>query len=177
LNTKKYIEEALLDILKKKSIDKIKVSEIIKKVGTCKGTFYKYYCDKYALLQACFKNLFYSKIVSEAPDWETFIFKCLETFEKIPNVILNAFISEDINSIRYYHEKILITYLEAEMEKQSAILKCKINSVSLRLCISSYTEIILNWLRSGMKESKEDVIGFMRAAMPQSIYTKIYVTA
>ena len=45
-----YIESALLQFLKTKPIDSIRVIDLIEEIGICKGTFYKYYKDKYHLL-------------------------------------------------------------------------------------------------------------------------------
>ena len=171
MNTKKYIEITLMSLLEKKPIDKIKVNEIIRKVETCKGTFYKYYRDKYELLYSCFQNNIYAKVLSNVDDWEGFMLCCLAEFEKNPAVILNAFRSEDVNSIRYFHEKLIMEILERELGN-SAGAGNSAARFAVRMCAAGYTDVTLSWLASGMKQSKEDLILCMKAAMPQSIYSK-----
>ena len=173
MNTKKYIEATLKDFLKKRSIDKIKVNEIIREVGTCKGTFYKYYKDKYELLISCFDNYIYDEILSSAYYWDDFVYKCLEKFEKDPLMILNAFDSADVNSLRYYHETLISKYLENNLAACVDDRLNKISSFSIKICAINYTDIILRWLGGGMKESKEELISYMKAAMPQAICTKV----
>lgn len=174
MNARKYIEEALIELLKKKPIDKIKVSEVIREVGTCKGTFYKYYCDKYELLQSCFKNRVYSK--ASQGGWEGFMRACLEEFAKMPEETLNAFDSRDVNSLKFYHEALIVSLLERDLTN-AGVTPSKIGLMSMRICASGYTEMTLKWLRSGCKESVDELLSYMLAAMPQSIYTQVTATA
>lgn len=172
MNAKKYIEDALVTLLRKKSIDKIKVSEVIREVEICKGTFYKYYCDKYELLQSCFDNRVYGAL-EKCENWEEFVLGVLDAFSKMPEATLNAFDSSDVNSIRIYHEDKMVGYLSKGMDMQAASKTCL---MSMKICASAFTDIMLRWLRGGMKESKEEIISYMRAAMPNSI-TRICITA
>lgn len=175
MDAKKFLEESLINILKKKSIDKIKVSEIIREVGTCKGTFYKYYCDKYDLLLSCFKNRVYNEVMKNADDWKSFTAFSLVAFSKMPSVTLNAFMSQDVNSIRKYHDNLLASYFENDLKKVKD--KSAINRGITHICAYGYTEIMLTWIQTGMKESVEELISYMQAAMPQSIYTEVYALA
>ena len=170
MNTKKYIETTLIGLLKRKSIDRIKVNEIIREVGTCKGTFYKYYKDKYELLVSCFNSNFYSEIIASTDSWDDFLYKCLAKFEKEPAVILNSFNSTDVNSVRYYHEELISSYLENSLGQADSHSVNKLNKFATKMCATNYTDIILRWLSDGMEESKEDLIMYMKAALPQAIY-------
>ena len=49
--TKKVLKETLLNILEKKDISKISVTEICKEADINRGTFYRYYNDVYDLLK------------------------------------------------------------------------------------------------------------------------------
>ncbi len=172
MNTKRYIEAALLEQLRRGSIDKVKVNEIIRIVGTCKGTFYKYYRDKYELLISCFRNNFYDDIVAKSANWEEFTFNCLSAFEKSPSTVLNAFDSLDVNSVRYYHEQLVFGYLTADIRKHSDVEPQ--DEFALKVCSAAYTEIMLDWLSHGTQRSKEQVMDDMRSSMPHTIYPKIY---
>lgn len=172
MNTKKYIEATLLELLRAKSIDKIKVNEIIRVVGTCKGTFYKYYRDKYELLISCFRNNYYNELTGKADNWEDFVMGCLSAFEKVSGVVVNAFDSRDVNSVRYYHEHLITEYLKKELKKHGEPTKTE--AFTVNVCAIAYTDIMLNWLNGSIKGSKEQIISCMKAAMPQAIYPKIY---
>jgi AcrR family transcriptional regulator len=168
MNIKKYIETMLMQLLRAKSIDKIKVSEIIAEVGTCKGTFYKYYIDKYELLLSCFQKHIYSDILAKTTTWEEFVSCCLAAFAKDPDMVLNAFRSEDINSIKHFHKNLVKTYLENDLRRADDKIG-EIVELALSVYASNCTDIMLEWLEGGMKESKERVMTHMCGVMPRAI--------
>lgn len=55
--TKKYLKEALIQLLQEKEIEKITTTEICHKAMTSRNTFYTYYSDKYELLSDCLHDL------------------------------------------------------------------------------------------------------------------------
>lgn len=56
LKTKKALKESLMDLLKKKDFDSVKITEICENALVSRNTFYNYYADKYALLEECFAD-------------------------------------------------------------------------------------------------------------------------
>lgn len=172
MNMKKYVEATLLDLLRVKSIDKIKVNEVIRVVGTCKSTFYKYYKDKYELLISCFRNNYYDELIAKASNWEEFVLNCIGAFERIAGVVINSFDSRDVNSVRFYHEKIISEFLLNDIRKSSETTTT--DEFAVRVCSETYTDIMLEWLESRATCSKESVLEFMKTVMPHSFYSKIY---
>lgn len=55
--SKRDLRNALMELLKEQSFDKITVTDICKKAMINKMTFYKYYQDKYTLLDDCIKSV------------------------------------------------------------------------------------------------------------------------
>ena len=51
IQTKALIKRTLLDMMKKNTFNKIKVSELCKITGINRGTFYLHYCDLWAVLE------------------------------------------------------------------------------------------------------------------------------
>ena len=49
--TKNAIRETFIELLKKKSIDKITVKDIVEECGINRNTFYYYYADIYELME------------------------------------------------------------------------------------------------------------------------------
>lgn len=66
LKTKKALKESLIDLLKKKNFDSVKITEICENALVSRNTFYNYYADKYALLAECFGD--YEEIFLEEFD-------------------------------------------------------------------------------------------------------------
>lgn len=57
IKTKKNLYEALIDLLKDKSFETIKVSDICEKANVNRSTFYDHFTDKYELLEDMIKTV------------------------------------------------------------------------------------------------------------------------
>ena len=143
-------------------------------VGSCKGTFYKHYVDKYDLSCKCLNNSVYSKISLEVLTWEEFIYSFLKEFEKNAKVIVNAFSSNDINSARHFCENTITDVLSKIFINADGDYDLFLNKYSLELFGITVTDIIYKWLKNGKKESKEQVMQLIKAVMPNTIYSQIY---
>lgn len=174
MNMKKYFEQGMMDLLQRKNIDSITVGELIEEVGSCKGTFYKHYIDKYYLCCNCLQNRVYCEIDADADNWEDFIMSCLTAFEKNCKVVVHAFNSKDINSARHYHENFTSEYLVRQYARNGGDEKSALNLLTLKLYGTAVTEIITKWLERGCKESKEDTFRLICAVIPQTVFKQIY---
>ena len=52
-----YIEEATIDLLKKKKLKDITIMEVVKKAGVCRASFYRYYADLDDVLHSYLSSL------------------------------------------------------------------------------------------------------------------------
>ena len=175
MNMKKHFEQGMLSLLERKSIDSITVSEIIEEVGSCKGTFYKHYIDKYHLCCQSLQNYIYCDISKETESWEEFVLQCLSAFEKHDKVILHAFDSEDINSAKNYYKQLLAEFFVKEYAGGEENSSLTVNSLAINLYCTNVTELTIKWLAGGCKEKKEEVLRIIRAVMPQAVF-KIFFT-
>ena len=173
MNMKKYFEQGMLSLLERKKIDSITVGEIIEKVGSCKGTFYKHYMDKYYLCCNCLQNRVYCDISADTDSWEEFILQCLSAFEKNDKIILHAFDSEDINSARNYHKNLTAEYLVKKYVANGGDTASPLGLLALRLYASTVTDLIVKWLSDGCRESKEEMYCLICAVMPQTVFERI----
>lgn len=177
MNMKKYFEQGMMSLLERKNLDAITVGEIIEEVGSCKGTFYKHYLDKYGLCCCCFERHVYSMINKDAASWEEFIMQCLSAFENNTKAILHAFNSKDVNSPRRYHENLTSDYLVRQYVKNGGDASEGVNMITLKLYAVAVTEIIYNWLNGGCKESRQEIYGIICAVIPQAVFKQISVSA
>ena len=173
MNMKKYFEQGMLVLLEEKNIDNITVGEIIEEVGSCKGTFYKHYLDKYSLCCACLQNRIYCEVSQDAESWEQFMKQCLSVFEKHARVVLHAFDSSDVNSARHYHENLTYKYLIKKYAENGGDMSSALNLLALKLYCSAITDLIMNWLSDGCKESKESICSLICAVMPQTVFREL----
>lgn len=175
MNMKKYFEQGMLTLLEHKSIDSITVSEIVEEVGSCKGTFYKHYIDKYHLCCQSLQNYIYCDISRETKNWEEFVMQCLSVFEKHDKVILHAFDSEDINSAKNYYKQLLSEFLVKNYVGGEGDRFPAMNSLAISLYCANVTELTFQWLAGGCKEKKEEIFRTICAVMPQAV-CKVFFT-
>lgn len=164
-----FLENTLMDLLKVKSIDNIHVKDIIAELGICKGTFYKYYQDKYDLVIHVFENKFFHEL-DDVVSWQEFILGSLRNFRRSPEVVYNAFLSTDINSIsRYYEARIKQLFLESHTEQKTAAEAQEIE-YAVNILTRLVKETIMVWLKGGCIEKDEEVLTMIKRLMPHVIY-------
>ena len=165
-----YIETTLLKFLKTKTIDSIRVIDLIDEIGICKGTFYKYYQDKYHLLICSFQNHFYNGILNGAENWESFLNRSMNSFKNSPSIILNAFESQDINSLRSYHEQLMRKYFSAgEGAEENAYY-----TYSADVFTHYVTDVLIGWLKNKCVETNEELLRKIKAIMPVTLFAGLY---
>lgn len=164
-----FLENTLVDLLKEKSIDNIHVKDIIAELGICKGTFYKYYQDKYDLVVHVFENKFYHSL-KNVTSWEEFLTGSLASFRTAPDVVYNAFQSQDINSIAKYHElRIKRLFLE-----NRAARNLDTEGIEIEYAVGILTWLVnktmMVWLKNGCTEAETEVLSMVKRMMPHNIY-------
>ena len=164
-----FLENTLVDLLKEKSIDNIHVKDIIAELGICKGTFYKYYQDKYDLVVHVFENKFYHSL-KNVTSWEEFLTGSLAAFRTAPEVVYNAFQSQDINSIAKYHElRIKRLFLE-----NRAARNLDTEGIEIEYAVGILTWLVnktmMVWLKNGCTEAETEVLSMVKRLMPHNIY-------
>lgn len=172
MNMKKLFEQSMWELLERKSIGSITVNMLVEQVGSCKGTFYKYYLDKFDLCCACLKNRLYQEIRTDG-GFYGFCASALEVFRQNAVVMRHAFDSDEINSVRHFHEK-----LTAETLYGVTGIDSDGATNAEKVCVESYartvTAMTVDWLSRSCKESAADVLSYITAVAPQLIAERVY---
>lgn len=166
IRTKQGIQEALTELLEKKSIDKISVKEITDIAGINRGTFYLHYVDKYDLMEKSMNqlmieisetgfnilNLAQRNIHSELSrkkliDEFTTLFKYIQKNSRLIKSLTNE------NSSYSFHHK----FNELLKDRLIAKLGSRQKNVPAIYIVSAFSYsiqgIIRTWLESGMEET------------------------
>jgi probable dihydroxyacetone kinase regulator len=159
LITKKAIAAGIKELTKKKSFDKITVSDITEICGLNRQTFYYHFQDKYELVNWIYYNEIISIVVDDLT-YENSIDKVLKMLTKMK--------TED-----YFYVNTLKASVKSEFEEYlfkviselfcDIIGKIAINSTmgedEIRFIADFYafgmTGIVISWAQHGMKESPE----------------------
>ncbi len=174
MDMKKYFEISIFELLKKESLDQITVTDLIREVGSCKGTFYKYYMDKYDLCYKCLSANIYSKISFDVKEWEPFIEEFIKLMDHNSKILINAFAPKELNSPREYNNRLLSGAIATVLEKKGLDTSERLLAFTIRATGVFITEIIYEWFVLGKRETCEQVLEQIRAVFPQSIYREMY---
>lgn len=156
LFTVKAIRETFLNLLLKKSFDKITIKDIVEECGINRNTFYYYYKDIYNLMEDVLISET-KKVMEEQQSSDT----CYEEFQRIIAFITNyktsiAHIyyskSRDVFVSYLYNvsEIILQNYIDrlvsdTDIPQENSIFVCDFYRFSL-------VGMIINWIKNGMEE-------------------------
>lgn len=160
--TKKLLAASLKKLMSKTSLDQITVKELAADCGVNRQTFYYHFQDIYELLGWVFK----SEALDAIEDYRSYatwqlgflkIFQyvqnnrafCLSTYQSLGREHLESF----LNSVTFE----LLYSVVAEIASGSA-LKEEDHCFIARFYTYGFVSLMLEWLRSGTKESPEAII-------------------
>ncbi len=175
MDIRKHFELRALELLEKVAIEDVTASRVINDVGSCKGTFYKYYLDKYDLCVNALKSGVYSKLNVEETNWRTFIKNYLTLVFDNADVLNNAFASNDINSPRAYNESLINGVLTNVAKRNGMNVELKENVFYIQVCAHSITDISALYVKQFRGEPLSFVAEVIGGAMPSSLHKYIYV--
>lgn len=157
---KEAVFEALLQMLSTKSLDEISISQLVKKAGICRATYYRNFDSKEDILiqymnliyEEFFKNSNYTYERKSNESAYNFIYHRLCFIKKHKNffIILNK--ENILYSVLYQTD---LTYLQHlfQYQQQDDILE----SYQVAIGVGTTTAIINEWITNGFKETEQEL--------------------
>ena len=175
IKTKNLLYHTLEELMKTKSFEEIKVYDICNSALINRSTFYSHYNDKYELLQEYINNL------------KDLLIKELSKNQNIKN------------SKEYYLEmlNLLLDHIDAKKDTYAKIMINNKNSITMdifydvinkdiihqikdsekipgeiiaRFYLGAVFNVCLEWLNSGSKYTKEDLINYLNLLIPNDLH-------
>lgn len=173
--TKKLLSDALIKLMSEKDFDKISVKDLTEELDINRGTFYLHYKDKYDLLQQ--KE---DEVLEEFDEIITGVLQNLHKDFVVPSdrkVLLSIFISvySNIKKNAEFMKVILGSNgdLNFQMKVKNFIENWLVENISINadaeklpikylaaVASSAQLGIIQKWLKTGMKETPEELAYF-----------------
>lgn len=181
VKTEKVLFEALIDLMKDKTFEEIKVSDICHKALVNRSTFYAHYNDKYELLETCIQDLKESLIVelNNNKEYKTLKEYYLEMIRLFLNHIeerKDLYKSILINNRNSIMMDILYDVIDSNITNE--IKKDKSNIVSdvpseviSKFYLGAVFNVSIEWLKDSSKMSKQDIIKYLDILIPNDITT------
>jgi len=163
--TRKCIKDSFIQLLRKKSLDKITVKSICDAAEINRTTFYKYYMDPYDLMEQLEEDILRELLqkieVSNSKDLEDILITVLN--EVIENRELYDILFYKQDGHAFNDKLILLCYQVRQPELLSKIPAASVIEKEwfYYYLIQGSSSILDCWIREGMKEDIRKVAGFI----------------
>lgn len=162
--TRESLEISLMQLLEKKELKKITISELVERAGGSRAAFYRNYSSKEQILEEIFKNT----VQGITDKLEEFNFKTemyqiwlflFKEAKKEARVISLA--------IDYNFEKLLTQAVFDFLEKRNRNAKKMTNSYMNSFWSSAVVSVLSKWIKDGMKVPAEKIASLGLPLFPQ----------
>lgn len=159
--TKLRIMDTFLELLNKKSLDKLTVKDIIETAEVNRNTFYYYFEDIYDLLHEVFKKQF--KDFCDETKKETFYeeyIRAADFIMKNRHAMEHVYKSKDRDLIRIYIERVARIFVERFVRE--AAVSYDLSEEGIEYLTGFYSNAItgntMHWVEEGMPPYREKVL-------------------
>ena len=166
LITKKAIAQSLKELMKKRDLRKISVSDIVENCGVNRQTFYYHFQDKYDLVNWIYYNEVVAAVATQKvfTDWSDVMLDILNVMRKEKYFYTNALNVTDQNAFQEYFfnlTKNLIAEIITAVEDGKGIREEDKNFIA-EFYTYGLVGIVVQWARRGMKEEPQELVGKLR---------------
>lgn len=177
VKTRKALYHAFEELMKSKSFEQIKVSDICNEALINRSTFYDHYNDKYDLLEEYINSL-RDSFTLEITKEDNIEKNTKKYYIEIIRLLLNhiekkkdTYVSIMINNRNSITNDIFYDILNRAIINQidGKVISSKIpNEIITRFYIGGVTNICFEWLMYGNKYSKDDIINYIDLLIPDN---------
>ena len=165
--TKYIFAQSIKDLMNKQSLDKITVTDIVSHSGMTRQTFYRYFQDKYDLVNWYFEKLA-DKSFRQIGNSSTLREGLIKKFSFLLNdqvFFTQAFKSKDYNNVESYDYQCILEFYTQIIQKKIGNIPTDILFLLEMYCHGSIT-MTVQWAIGGMKESPEKIADLLIDALP-----------
>ncbi len=167
---------SLEELLYRKSLEEISVIDIVEKAGVARKTFYRHFQDKYEALNFYF-FLFYQESfekINEGEDWEAALYNYLCVCEEKAKVLLHAYAGIEYGGLLCYDVEMTEKTYQKYLLQKGVDIDTKEMKFAIRIAAYGGTEMIIEWIRSGMPEDKKTLVDLIKRTLPKDIYENLF---
>lgn len=161
--------EALAEQMERVPIEKVSVSALLKRAGVSRATFYRWYRDKYDLLNRHYQQLLDGTLCSVAGgvSYKTAFLKIYETLASSPAFYKNALSCRGQNSLRDHIYGQAWNTFDTIMRAHGTDMDEPYYQLLLTGYLTGTIELTCLWAKNGMKETPETLFRLCFQLMPE----------
>lgn len=171
INVKQILADALISLNDEKPLNKITVTDIIKRAGSVRQTFYNHFKDKYDLIYWIYsRTLVGERYLVETKGYYYYMVRLHEEAEKIKPFLKNACMLTGQNSLtdalyeqnyNYYKNYIIEHYGRARITAEV--------EYALRFNAAGGSHVYIRWIMGEIPGTPEQQAVLTLACMPQTL--------
>ena len=160
--TKRALEQSLKNLLLKKPLNKITISDIAEDCGINRMTFYYHFQDIYDLVEwSCLEDARKALAENKTHDtWETGLLRIFYAVRENKPFIMNVYRCVDREQVEHYLKPLADNLLMGVIEEESAGMTVRKEDKEFIARVYSYcfVGLMLDWIRDDMKEEPEEIV-------------------
>jgi len=175
--TKKNLYEALIYLMKDKTFEEIKVSDICEKSLTNRSTFYDHFADKYELLSSLIHDLEQELVLklqeNDGLTTKDFYMKMIEALLEHLSENIDIYSSALKNNTNSIANDMIRTTLYKDVLKHLETIERKSNipiEIITVYYVSAVTNVCVYYLNNYKKYSAKDILKYFDELIPNNIY-------
>lgn len=175
--TKKAFATSLKKLLSKKTLDKIKITDITEDCEVNRQTFYYHFKDIYDLLEWIYTNEA-TRALGDKKTYDTWQEGFYEIFEYIlenKNFVLNTYnsVSREYLERYLYNEAYYLLLGVVEEKSRGMFVREKDKSFIVDFYKFAFVGLVVDWMRKGMREDPKDIIKRLNTLISGNIETAL----
>lgn len=160
--TKRALEQSLKNLLLKKPLNKITITDITEDCGINRMTFYYHFQDIYDLVEwVCYEDVKKALENKKTHDtWQQGLTQLLYAVRDNKPFIINIYNCVDKGQVEKYLKPLTDDLLLGVVEEESANVNVREEDKKFIAQVYSYcfVGIMLDWIKNDMKEKPEDLV-------------------
>ncbi|MEI3327292.1 MAG: TetR/AcrR family transcriptional regulator C-terminal domain-containing protein [Thomasclavelia sp.] len=169
--TKYIFAQAIKELIKNRPLDKITVTDIVIKAGMTRQTFYRYFMDKYDLVNWYFEKLVLKSFRQMENGCSLYEALCLK-FEFIQNehsFFKEAFKSNDYNNLINYDFSCIYSFYKKIIERNLGHQVDKDIDFLLQMYCKGSIDMTVDWILNDMPISIKEIVILLIEALPKKL--------
>lgn len=178
IKTKNILFNTLLELMKEKQFEEIKVSDICSNALINRSTFYSHYNDKYELLEE-YINTLKDSLIEELSknkninNTKQYYIELIKLFFNHIDEKRNIYISAMINNRNSITMDIIYDVLNHEVTKRLNDIEFKNKTIPVEIISKFYLGAVFNvgieWLKNENKYTKQDLVNYLDKLIPDNL--------
>lgn len=178
VKTEKLLFTTIMELMKTKPLEEIKVSDICREAMINRSTFYAHYADKYELLVDLIAHI--KMALTEVLQKNNCIINTKEYYIEMLKLILDfmedkrdVYYSILINNRNSISSDIIIDAINQDLSKRIQEGSHKMNGIPSEIVSVFYlggvASVVVDWLKNSHKYSKQEIIDSLTKLLPDNI--------